>query len=403
MIEKIDFDEVAKIKNAVIKDSHMCANLFPYMTDDEFSGLVLSIMNNGFSKQSPIRRVEGKIWDGRNREVAVRYINAVEDKKSKVEGRAPKHVVAKYEDKTKEQLSEADIIKNVVQDNFHRRNISVAQRAAFVVRTGVISKSLANRTKISPEEKQKSEEVTLGAMQQAAIQSKLNVQYLYQCQRLLTEGRVDLLDRILLGEITIQNAIEVLNASAKPDGTARTRQVGSGRPRKDKPAQKADKETAEATAEEGKEGASQAEATKAAPVEEDSGAEKIYDQLKNEVPRELADVFAILASVDSLVMDIRKVREKFKGMSLAPGGKVFAEVDKESFDHLKKFVATLRANSPHSPCPSCDGTGKEVKGKKKVSCSTCNAKGWLTVHGYKIYMQFGQAADTTAKAEEKSE
>lgn len=98
---------VALLKPEQGFEPHAVANLFPPMSDDEFSALRADISANGL--REPIWIYDGKIIDGRNR-----YRACLE---------------LKIEPETREWDGKGSLVSFVVSQNLHRRHLSSSQRA----------------------------------------------------------------------------------------------------------------------------------------------------------------------------------------------------------------------------------------------------------------------------------
>ncbi|MBP3954959.1 ParB/RepB/Spo0J family partition protein [Gemmata sp. G18] len=92
-----------------ISSAHPAANLFPWIEDVPLQELADSIAVNG-QEEVILRLPDGRIIDGRNRELACR-IAGVEPRYSTVD------------------MSEEDVLRLIVAKNIHRRNLSESQRA----------------------------------------------------------------------------------------------------------------------------------------------------------------------------------------------------------------------------------------------------------------------------------
>lgn len=97
-------------------EHHEYANLFPMMNKDELSQLCQDIQTNGYDKTVPIILFEGKILDGRNRQLACDTVG----------------VVAEYA-----EYKGDDPQAFVIRHNLHRRHLNESQRA-------VVASKLAN-------------------------------------------------------------------------------------------------------------------------------------------------------------------------------------------------------------------------------------------------------------------
>lgn len=89
---------------------HPAAEIFPYMAEDQFKGLVEDIRENGLLE--PIVLFEGKIIDGRNRLRAC-----------KEAGVEPNFV----------EVQDVDPTNFVISRNLHRRHLTIAQRCVIAL------------------------------------------------------------------------------------------------------------------------------------------------------------------------------------------------------------------------------------------------------------------------------
>lgn len=391
----LDIDDklIAKVQQQVRKESHQAANMLPMMDREETLSLVWSILSNGFDAKQPVRKNAGKIWDGRNREAAVRIINEMETAAAKVEEREPKYVKAKYDEK--DNLDEVTILRQVMEFNFARRNLSSGQRAAIVVKSGMLAEAAAKYRNATEEERREAEKFRFEISHMVAAKSGTNAQYIHICKRLLEDGKNSLLDRIISGEIGPVDAQKVARAEAggeevKPKTTRQ----------KPEPEVRAAGDEGNADPKPGQTGDGVGGVGKTEPDAE----EQVIDELGNVVPEKLHKVFAIRHAINrDLTQPIRQCIADYRAMGMTDGGIAFAAEQKEALSSLRRAGAIVAASTPYCLCPHCDATGKEADGKKTKTCTVCAGYQWITKGVYTTWQKHGlggvQTADSDAKAD----
>lgn len=383
---QIDAKLLEKTQKEVAKESSHIANMLPWMDENEIRGLVWSILTGGFDPKRPIRRVGGRIWDGRNREVAVRVINAMEQAKAQVEGRDPKYVVAKYEDK--DHIADADILRTVIQDNLNRRSITSGQRAAILVKSGALAETAARVRNATPEEKLAAKEFGGEIAKYLGAQHGTNVQYVYMCKRMVSEGRAELLDLIISRELSVTDAMGKLKGETAPDA--------KDVPKPKNAKKKADGETGPEPA---------GDAATAADGEPEKAP--VTDAFGKVVPPEWVKVFAVRYEVENMIDRCRRVRDSFRAACLTEGGEIMKANGRETMGYMKAFCDRVRSDCPHSICPVCEGTGVEETKDKKKTCPACGGHKWFTHEKFALYEKYGitdpDAGATDGKADEKAE
>ena len=177
---------------------HEVANIFPMMSDDEFSALVEDIRANG--QRQPIYIHDGKIVDGRNRYRACQKLGIEPD--------------------TRVWDGVGSLASFVVSLNLQRRHLTSSQKATVAVDVlPMLEAEAKERQRAAGEEfgrgkltqlieeaideprKKSSSEAT----QQAAQMVGTNRQYVYDAKRLRDEAP-ELLERVRSGELTIPQA-----------------------------------------------------------------------------------------------------------------------------------------------------------------------------------------------------
>lgn len=342
---------VDEIKAKVIANAHPIANIFPMMSGDEFTNLCVSMRTNGFDPSNPIKRQKGtgKITDGRNREAAAMVVNAeialwnadsanVNNQKTPI---TPAYI-------EEESDNDAGILATVMQDNFTRRNMSSSQKAAVLVKAGVLSAAYTKREELGELGKKVAGDVAM----LVAAQHGVNHDYVYKAKTIAkTKGGVGkkLLDAICAGEKTIMEA------------WAEVKALGDGKP---------------------KEGDDNTN-----PVNPDA----VVDGKKNPVPDEWAETFKIRGKFAEAAKLLRQAKAILKEITATEGGQLLGEGNnlKEANNGIAQTAKAIKNTEPHVLCPHCDGTGKHPdKGDKHV-CPACGGLGWLTEPQYDAYLKHG--------------
>jgi N6-adenosine-specific RNA methylase IME4 len=101
-----------------IMEYHECANLFPMMSKDELFGICENMRQYGYDKTAPIVLHEGKILDGRNRQLAADTV-----------GVTPNYI----------EFDNGDPLEFVIRHNLHRRHLNETQRAIIAGRLANLS------------------------------------------------------------------------------------------------------------------------------------------------------------------------------------------------------------------------------------------------------------------------
>jgi N6-adenosine-specific RNA methylase IME4 len=131
-----------------VMQSHELANLFPMMSDEEFTALVEDMRCNGYDTNSPIVAYEGKILDGRNRWKA-----------SQVVGVTPPIIEFNHG---------GDPLVFVIQKNLHRRHLNETQRAG-------VAKRIANISHGGDRRSEQAANLPLGKVTQSKAAELMNV------------------------------------------------------------------------------------------------------------------------------------------------------------------------------------------------------------------------------------
>jgi len=186
---------------------HEVANIFPMMSDDEFSALVEDIRLNG--QRQPIYVHDGQIIDGRNRYRACQQLGIEPD--------------------TRVWDGAGSLVSFVVSLNLQRRHLSSSQKATVAMDVLPMLEAEAKERQRAAGERgneggrgnaktlpqligegfeEPREQHTNEAVQQAAQLVGTNRQYVSDAKRLRDEAP-ELLERVRSGELTIPQAKEV--------------------------------------------------------------------------------------------------------------------------------------------------------------------------------------------------
>jgi len=344
---------VDAIRAKVIADAHPAANIFPMMGNDEFANLCLSLKQNGFDAAKPIKRDNaGKITDGRNREAAVQVVNAELAQWNTANPNDAKPLIqAVY---AASATNDADLLAGIMADNFARRHLTPSQKAAVLVKAGILSSAYAKKDELGAQgEKLKGDIAELVAKQHG-----VNHDYIYKAKTILKTPKVGraLLEQIAAGELSVMAAY------------AEIKKLEDGEPA---------------------EGAANADAPDA-----------VLDGMKKPVPAEFAEVFKVrakFAAVGKLFRDARKLMDE---IAAADGGNLLAEGNnlKEAKRGISDAAKSLRNCEPHVVCPHCDGTGKHTEDEKKL-CPVCGGLGFLTEPQHDAFIKHGAVEPTEGEAE----
>ncbi len=352
----IDMTEVVRLQRAVAADSHQTANMMPWMTEAELKNLVWDITANGYDKGKPVRRAAGKIWDGRNRELAVRYINKHEELRAVAEDRAPKLVSAKYEDR--DEMDPMDMLRGVVSAGLIGRKLSSAQIACLMVKSGTVA-DMVVRLKADPAAVERAREYRGEIKMLIAAQSGTNGQYIHYAERLLAEARPDLMDKVINLEIGLTEAIEAMRIDKPKPAPADT---GTGKDAGDK-----DEDA------------------------DDPDLTPVLDAFGTPVPDRFRAAFSARPEIEAMLDTVKGVRDTFRSICQAKGGVVLEEDHKEITAFLKKFSDAVKAGTPHCVCPHCKGEGRDPKhdAKKKRACPVCSGVKFATKARYDLFEAHG--------------
>lgn len=347
------------IKSAVIANAHPAANLFPMMSGDEFNNLVLSVEQYGFDPSKPIKKNSaGKITDGRNREAAVQVVNAKiglwnADPKNADKQKSP--VVAVYE--TEPSDNDASILQTVLIDNFTRRHMSASQKAAVLVKAGILGGAYQRKEELGAQGKKVAGDIAM----LIASQHNVNHDYIYKVKTIAKTKDVGrkLIEAIASGEMSVMQA------------WAQIQKIGDGTP---------------------KEG-------------DDSGetpADAVLDGTKKPVGDEWKDTFKVrekFAAVAKLLRDARKLCDE---IAASEGGQLLADGNnlKEAKAGIGQTAKALRNCEPHIVCAHCDGSGKHPEKGDKHLCPVCAGLGFLTEPQHERFVKHGVMEETPTETAE---
>lgn len=179
---------------------HPLANLFPFMSKEDFTGLVEDMKANGYREDKPIWIYEGKILEGRNRHNAALQA-----------GVTPTYA----------HYTGHDPITFVLQENLHRRHLTSSQKAVIALELETVLAEEAKKRQQEAGGDRKSEEYQKSlsqkieqpifdinerkASQQAAKALGTNRQYVSDAKKLQREAP-ELLEKVKAGKLTLSKA-----------------------------------------------------------------------------------------------------------------------------------------------------------------------------------------------------
>ncbi len=323
---------LAAIRTAVVKSSHPTANIFPMMSDDELENLCISMRQTGFDPSHPIKKLEGQITDGRNRETAAQVVNSeIAAWNADPANASDQKVLIKPVYVEESSANASLILQGVFRDNFVRRQMSSSQKAAVVVKAGIMSAVYGKKAELGAEGKKIAGEFA----DFVAKQIGTNSDYIYKLRAIVKAnakglGRV-MLEKVANGEISVMEAHK--EANKVPAGDGKPGDVNNG--------------------------------GQASP-------DAVLDGKKNEVPEDFKPIFqvgGIYAAAAALLTDLKK---KVTEIAAHAGGKMLAEGNnvKEVNALIGNIAKALKATKPYIVCPHCEGDGKHPE-KPGVVCPCC--------------------------------
>lgn len=343
--------DMAAIDAGVMAESHPAANIFPLMNADDFQNLLLSIRMNGFDPSKPIKRLGGKITDGRNRARAVAFLNAEAEIWNAANPKDARDLIeVVYYD---EEKDEAELLQGILADNLARRHLTASQKAAVLVKADILSSALAKKKGLEEIGKKVKGDIA----KLLAEQHGVNVDYVYKTKKIkAAKGGKELLELIASGDLTVMAAYKQIQDAANPAGGA---------------AGGADGGT------------------------DDTGVTAIKDGNGNVVPSDFAEIFevrALYASAAKLLRDAKKVvadiATRLGGAFMAEGNSV-----KDFNAGIHTAARILLDTEPHCVCPHCEGSGKDPAHPKKA-CPVCGEVTVVTKPTATFYAKNGVVGDT---------
>jgi hypothetical protein len=352
---------VDAIKAGVVANAHPAANLFPMMSGDEFANLCLSIRQHGFDPSKPIKRNSaGKTTDGRNREAATQVVNAevaLWNADPKNADKQKEAVVPVYVEEASD--NDASILDTVLIDNLNRRHLSSSQKAAVLVKAGILGGAYQRKEELGEAGKRVAGDIA----EMIAAQHGVNHDYIYKVKAISKTAKIGkgLLEQIASGDLSVMAAY------------AKIKEVPSG---------------------EAKEGDNNG-----------TDADAILDGTKKPVAEEWKETFAVREKFAALAKLIRDARAACKEIAAAPGGQLLAEGNnlKEVLANFGDAAKSLRNVEPHVVCPHCDGTGKHPEKGDKFNCPVCGGLAFLTEPQHERFLKHGVMEEGEATAEGTAE
>jgi hypothetical protein len=328
-------------------EHHQFADIFPLHEGPPLWEMSADIKARG--QEEPIVLFEGKVLDGRRRQIAC-YKAGVTPKVVKYKGDDP--------------------LGFVVSKNLHRRHLGEGERAMVASKIANLKNGRPKKTP-SPEgvsenghpKKTPSPEGVSGKGTSTAEAAKLmNVsESAVERAKAVNKGTVELQEAVKAGDITLTDAAKVASEPAE----IQVKAVEAVKEGKAKTAAEAAKEI----------------------------KASMQDKAGHDVPEVSSAAFANLAKFEALDSIVRQLQKGIDELSQLPGGEQLRRhlqptgaegktINKS--EHLNSLKRDLKFTRPHSVCPYC--CGKAGKG-----CKGCNGTGWVTEITWKD-------ADETLKA-----
>lgn len=319
-------------------EPHEYAKLFPLSEGKPLAELAEDIKANGLLE--PIMIFQGKILDGRRRELAC--IRAeVQPKFAKFKG------------------TEGEALAWVISKNLHRRHLDESQRAMVAAKVATLEKG--RPITASNEAVNQKSNAPIGAFTQSQAAESLNVstRAVQRAKTVHANGTPALVQAVEAGDVSVSDAAAIAKESPEVQEAA-VEAVANGHAK-----------------------------TLAAAVngkhEKNGKAEaKEVDPLGHAIPAKCRDAFANLERFKVLDSLAQQLQKQIDDLSRLPGGEQLCRCLKPTgndqktinkSEHLNSLKRDLKGTRPHSVCPWCKGTGTS-------NCKGCSGNGWVTKLSY---------------------
>lgn len=294
--------------------AHEYAELFPLHEGPALWEMSDDIKKHG--QQEPILLFQGKILDGRRRELAC-FRAGVEPKYKPFKG------------------TDDEALTLVISKNLHRRHLTESER-------GFVGNSVAKFREGRPG---KTAPIGAVSQQEAADMVGVSRRTVQRAKQVEDSGSPELVQAAKSGTIALGDAVAIVYEPAEVQAAA-VEAVKSGKAKTVVAAVK------------------QIEATEA----------KILDEESHEVPAKLVPVFNSLQKFQELDTLARQMQKGLDELSRLPGGEQIrmqlqptGSINKSP--ELNTIKSHLKFTRPHSVCPWCCAKG---------NCSACNGVGWVS-------------------------
>lgn len=176
---------------------HPAAELFPLMSEEELSGLIADINENG--QREAVTFWNGKLIDGRNRATACERLGIDLD--------------------TCELDEDTDPIRWVLSHNLHRRHLSASQRAMVAAKVRDLYDDQAkDRQKRKPKSVVENlpQQTPAKARDEAGASLSVSGKTVDHATTVLREGSKDLIAAVESGEVSVSRAAKIAKTESKP-------------------------------------------------------------------------------------------------------------------------------------------------------------------------------------------
>lgn len=312
----------------VVSAAHPAAEAFPWLDDDDLQALADDIAANG-QRYKVVKLSDGRVIDGRNRELACRVAGVVPEYRT-------------------EDMDDAAVVAFVVSANIHRRDLTVSQRA-------MIAAELANM-KRGGKASQIGTSADLKSQEKAAEAFDVSVRSVGSAAK-VKDKAPELVEAVKGGELDVKTAAKVADLP-KP---AR-KKVAKAKDKK-----KAAKDALEDAAKE------KADAIPIPAADEDP---------ENPAPDprfmpNAAEAAALAQQFANWRDRLRSVHTELKRAFPKRGHVVAGRINAdEMLAQIADAVETLDKNVPDRVCPVCVGTGAG----DAAACKFCDGYGIVDRH-----------------------
>lgn len=321
-------------KSYPISEAHPAANVFPWLPDTDLNALAEDIKENG-QEYKVVRLPDGRVVDGRNRELACR-IAGVEPQYHEID------------------MTWAEVIALVRSRNLHRRFLSESQRAMAAV-------ALTELVDRDPERTASREaDDTQPPLSQREAADVLDVsRSSVQRASKVAKDAPELVDAVRDGKLDVHTAAQVSEL-----GTLARKRVATAH----------DPKTAARNVLKNK---GQAESDPE-PDEPEKAPEQDDPRIDGRFMPAAAESRELTLQFKNWYARLRAVRNEIRSALPDRNHPMFNRIDVNNMvAHLEDIAETLDKNIPECVCPPCCGTGSDEEG---APCKYCDGYGIVDRH-----------------------